>query len=132
MGRLLSSCNLSGFHSTRPSRLSKKVHRETTLVHALTLGPRLLLLSRPFSTLSSRAELDMDSSVNGVLHRRGGATVLIARSVSRTVDVTSQIVVLSPEPTVVHGVIPIYFSLRGHAPVTSEGTPRFGSCFGLV
>lgn len=50
---LLRVANLSKLRGECPGRLSKKRHREITFTETLTPGPRILLLSRPFTTVST-------------------------------------------------------------------------------
>ncbi len=130
--KLLRACKLTTFTGHQPSRLSNNVHRHTTLVHALTIGPSVLLLSRTFSTLSCRAHLRIARSICNVVHQRKIATLVIARSVPRDVYVKSGILVLASHPTIVGRLLPVAFSLTRHAPLTYQDYPRFNNCFGRV
>lgn len=53
IARLLRLAKLDKVRGHCPGRLSNKRHRQITFTHTLTPGPRMLLLSRPFTTVST-------------------------------------------------------------------------------
>lgn len=118
VGRLLSVMGLSPglCDGDCPYRLSNKRHREIKITETFTASSSLVLVSRPFSTLSPLAERRLRSRVIGLRGRCRGAVMFIARSVSRTVGYTSG----------------VYF-VRGKAIVRFSGARRVlerptGSC----
>lgn len=48
-----------------PGRLSNNVGRHITVTETCTMGPRMLLVSRPFKTLSTRAEARLRARLLG-------------------------------------------------------------------
>lgn len=77
-----------------PSRLSKNRRRQINVTHTLTIGPSIVLFSRPASTLSPRLINRILRIVHG-LTRRNAAVIVIARRVAFTGRITGHIVFVS-------------------------------------
>lgn len=98
MGRrtvtLLGEVNLRSGTSICPSALSNKRGRHITVVHSVTVGPSIVLFSRPASTLSPRVMKRILRLV-GSLTGRKVAVIIIARRVKFTHRITSEILFVS-------------------------------------
>lgn len=88
--RLLSHVKLLSGTSYCPSDLSNKRGRHMTVIHTLTVGPRILLFSRPASTLSPRVMKRMLRLV-GSITTRNVAVIMMARRVNFTQRITGHI-----------------------------------------
>lgn len=75
-------------------RLSNKVRRHIKLTHTLTGSPRVLLVSRTFSTLSPLVHMRVRSRVLTLRSGVGGAVIFVARSLDRTVGLNSHVTVV--------------------------------------
>lgn len=76
------------------SRLSKNVRRHIKLTHTLTGSPRILLVSRTFSTLSPLVHRRVRSRLLSLRRGVGHAVIFVARSLSRTVGLNSHVTVV--------------------------------------
>lgn len=88
---ILRGINVTSGTKVCPDRLSKKRRRQINVTHTVTLSPRLLLFSRPASTLSPR----LIKSILGIVQRltsANRAVVVIARRVRFTRRITSGII----------------------------------------
>lgn len=92
--RLLRAINLSRGTSTFPDSLSNNRGREITVTHTLTVGPRVVLFSRPASTLSPRV-INSILRIVGGLTGRNVAVIIIARRVNFTERIKRHIVFVS-------------------------------------
>ncbi len=93
-GLLLGGVKLRNGRGLCPYRLSNNVRREISVIETLTVGPRVLFFSRPADTLSPRLANRILGMV-GRLTRRGVAVMVIARRVSFTRTMSSEIVFVS-------------------------------------
>lgn len=92
--RLLTGIKLTNGRADCPHHLSNNRRRHITVTHTLTVHPRIVLFSRPASTLSPR----LINRILGAVHRltrRGHAVIVIARRVDFTQSITSQTVFVS-------------------------------------
>ncbi len=92
--RLLGVINLTRGTSTVPSRLDNNRGRHITVTHALTVGPRVVLFSRPASTLSPA----VISRILSMVHALTGAKVavlVIARRVGFTHSISGHVFFVS-------------------------------------
>lgn len=77
-----------------PGRLSKNRRRHITLTETLIVRPTILLFSRPLSGLSTGLQICVHGRVEGVRRQVNVADICIARSRTRTVDLSSGVVVV--------------------------------------
>lgn len=92
--RLLEEIKLRHGTSACPGGLSKNRGREITVTETLTVGPRMVLFSRPASTLSPRVIKRMLSIVGSLMGRKV-AVIIMARRVKFTGGIDSEIVFVS-------------------------------------
>ncbi len=91
---LLRHVKLRSGTSTCPSRLSNNRGRHITVMQTLTVGPSIVLFSRPASTLSPRV-INRILRLVGRLTGDNVAVIIIARRVNFTHRVTSHILFVS-------------------------------------
>lgn len=89
----LSTISVDKRQRTSPAQVDKNRRRHITVTNVLTVGPRVLILSRPATVLSPRNHTSV-VRVLSRLRRRNAAVVLIARRHSRFIG-TSHVVHLS-------------------------------------
>lgn len=109
---LLSHIGLLGGTKDCPQRLSNNRGRHITVIHTLTVRPRVLLFSRIATTLSPRVIHRIRSIVLS-LTGRNHAVVVIARRVRFTHTVTSHIVFLSNNGVIRRDAPRTFFSRPG-------------------
>lgn len=86
--------NLSSINSLVPTSLSNNVGGHIDLTETVTLGPRVVLCSRPATKLSPVHTASVDLLVGRVRGRVGIADVIIARSLGSTRVITSEVTFL--------------------------------------
>lgn len=89
--RVLTQMKLTSQISCGPTSLSKKRGRQITVTHTLIGRPRLVLTSRPATTLSGGSNHSIIAVVRRVTQRRGYAVLVIARS-GQVLSITSHVV----------------------------------------
>lgn len=72
---MLTSVDLSGLGSRRPSELSGGQQQRVSLARAIVARPHLLLMDEPFSSLDPSLRAEMRDLV-GTLHKEQGVTIL--------------------------------------------------------
>lgn len=92
--RLLSEVKLTSGTSMCPSRLSNNRGRHITVIHTLTVGPSIVLFSRPADTLSPRV-MNRILRIVERLTGRNVAVIIIARRVNFTHRINSEILFVS-------------------------------------
>lgn len=116
--RLLTHMNLPSGTGTCPSVLSNKRGRHVTVTHSLTVGPSIVLFSRPASTLSPRV-MNRILRLVGRLTRSNVAVIMIARRVKFTERITAEILFVSSNGVRRRGAPGRFF--------TGPGGPELGS-----
>lgn len=77
-----------------PFSLSNNRGEETTVTNIVTVGPRILILSRPATNLSPVNESILLDRVIRCRGRHGGAIVLMSRDVRSVTEITSGVVIV--------------------------------------
>lgn len=93
--RVLSLMGLGKFRGHGISSLSKNRRRHITVTHTLTIGPHMLLLSRPLKTLSLGLHGSVRDRLGTVRRQLNVAFVCMARSRRRTLSVSSAVIIVS-------------------------------------
>lgn len=94
MRRLVRRFRLSKLRGLCPSGLSNKRRREATLTQVVTCRPSIVLLSRPFSTLSTCLQRQVLARLVRVLDSCRNAIVVISRDESRVCDFDRRILMV--------------------------------------
>ncbi|MEO6350795.1 MAG: hypothetical protein ABIP53_09090, partial [Candidatus Limnocylindrales bacterium] len=71
------------------------------------LDPRILLLDEPFSALDALTRERFDSELVELWQRIGVTVLLVTHSISESVFLSDEVVVLSPRPARVVGRVPV-------------------------
>ncbi|MDM4764066.1 ABC transporter ATP-binding protein [Galbitalea sp. SE-J8] len=120
---VLGELGLGDFLDSRPSQLSGGMMQRASIARGFVQGAPLLLMDEPFSALD---ELTRESARVQLLrlweHYRK-TVVFVTHSVEEAVALSDEVVVMSPRPGLIAGVVPI--DLPRPRSTIDEDTPAF-------
>ena len=96
---LLELVGLSGYRRRYPHQLSGGQQQRVALARALAIGPEIVLLDEPFSSLDAAMRSSVRADVLGVLRQAGTTSILVTHDQDEALSMADQVAVLR------HGVI---------------------------
>lgn len=105
----ISAVGLDQFADQLPKALSGGMKMRASLARALTLSPEVLLLDEPFGALDEMTRLDMQVELQRLYTQRRFTTMLVTHSVSEAVYLAGRVVVMTPRPGRIAGVVDVDF-----------------------
>ncbi len=96
---LLELVGLSGYRRRYPHQLSGGQQQRVALARALAIGPEIVLLDEPFSSLDAAMRSSVRSDVLAVLRQAGTTSILVTHDQDEALSMADQVAVLR------HGVI---------------------------
>ncbi|MEK7641620.1 MAG: ABC transporter ATP-binding protein [Patescibacteria group bacterium] len=120
---LVSLCALEGFENYFPSELSGGMKQRTAIACALACHPRVLLMDEPFAALDEMIKEKLNEEVLRIQSALKTTIVYVTHNIEEAVFLANRVVVLSPEPGSVVGIIPIDLPLVRDARLRTD--PRF-------
>jgi NitT/TauT family transport system ATP-binding protein len=106
---VISAVGLEQFADQLPKTLSGGMKMRVSLARALTLSPEVLLLDEPFGALDEMTRLDMQVELQRLYAQRGFTAMFVTHSVSEAVYLAGRVVVMTPRPGRIAGVVDIDF-----------------------
>lgn len=101
----LTRTGLTEFARAYPRELSGGMRQRVGLARAIALDADLLLMDEPLSALDALHREDLQNALLELWQRRGHAQVLVTHSVEEAVFLGARILVMSPRPGRIAGVI---------------------------
>ena len=92
--------------------------------------PPVLLLDEPFGALDAMTRESLTASLATIVRDTGTTAVMVTHNIAEAVFLADRIVVLSPRPGLVAGVVDV--TLPRPRAWTMESTPAFGAHVGRV
>jgi iron(III) transport system ATP-binding protein len=107
---LLELVGLSGYRRRYPHQLSGGQQQRVALARALAIGPEVVLLDEPFSSLDAAMRSSVRSDVLAVLRQAGTTSILVTHDQDEALSMADQVAVLRDgviaqldTPTAVYG-----------------------------
>jgi NitT/TauT family transport system ATP-binding protein len=107
LAELLELVGLAAAADVRPVHLSGGMRQRAAIARGLALAPKLLLLDEPFSALDALTRERFDLELLTLWERTGTTIVLVTHSIPEAVLLADRVVVMTPGPGRVAGIVPI-------------------------
>ena len=118
----LDRVGLGGAAALRPRELSGGMAQRAALARALIGDPPVLLLDEPFSALDALTRETFDDELQRLWLERRRTVILVTHSVSEAVALADRVVVMTPRPGRVAGIVEV--DLPRPRPAELLGDPR--------
>jgi NitT/TauT family transport system ATP-binding protein len=104
---MLELVQLSDFEDHHPWQLSGGMQQRVAIARALTFRPSILLMDEPFGALDEMTREHMQLEVLDIWRRTETTVVFVTHSIPEAVFLSTQVVIMSPRPGRIAGVIDV-------------------------
>jgi len=120
---MLDLVELRNFADHHPWQLSGGMQQRVSIARALSFEPALLLMDEPFGALDEMTRERLNLELLSIWEKLGSTVVFVTHSISEAVFLSTRVVVMSPRPGRIAGMVPI--DLPFPRTVETREDPRF-------
>ncbi|MEA2387129.1 MAG: NitT/TauT family transport system ATP-binding protein [Thermoleophilaceae bacterium] len=114
---------LGGFENHHPWELSGGMQMRVAIARALSFDPKLLLMDEPFGALDEMTRERLNLELLRIWEASGSTVVFVTHSITEAVFLSTRVVVMSPRPGRIAGLVDIDLPQPRTADTREE--PRF-------
>jgi len=123
VGEMVDLVELSGFENHHPWELSGGMQMRVAIARALSFDPKLLLMDEPFGALDEMTRERLNLELLRIWEASGSTVVFVTHSITEAVFLSTRVVVMSPRPGRIAGIVEI--DLPQPRSVDTREEPRF-------
>ncbi len=101
----IAEVGLAGFEASYPHQLSGGMRQRVGLARALAVEAEIILMDEPFSSVDEQTRRKFQEDLLVLLRDRQKTVIFVTHSIEEAVYLSDQIVLLSPRPGSVSGIV---------------------------